>query len=59
MANWQARDKKVSKRRDVKDQKKFYNAPRMDKNKTHKLVMKERAKQRENGHEDEGEDRSP
>ena len=43
--NWQAREKKLNRRRDIKDQKKFYREPKPDKNKIHKLVIREKNKQ--------------
>ena len=55
MANkdWQAREKKLNRRRDIKDQKKFYNEPKADKNKAHKVMMKEKSRLQERGDEDE------
>ena len=56
MANWQAREQKLNRRRDVKEQKKFYSEPKSNKNKTHKSVMKEKFRQRERGEESEVEE---
>ena len=55
MANkdWQAREKKLTKRKDIKTQKKFYKEPKPDKNRDHKIVMREKFRRQERSEEDE------
>ena len=53
--DWQAREKKLNKRRDIKEQKRFYKELKPDQTKVHKAVMKEKDKQRERSNEDEDE----
>jgi len=51
--DWQAREKKLNRRRDIKEQKKFYREPKADKTKVHKLIMREKIKQQERNDEDD------
>ena len=55
MAKWQNRDKKITKRRNIKEQQKFFRETKADKNKSNKLVMKEKQRQQDKQNEDDGE----
>ena len=55
MVKWQNRDKKLIRRRTIKEQHKFFKESKVDKNKSNKLVMKEKQRQQEKQNEDDGE----
>ena len=55
VVKWQNRDKKLIRRRTIKEQHKFFKESKVDKNKSNKLVMKEKQRQQEKQNEDDGE----
>ena len=55
VVKWQNRDKKLISRRTIKEQHKFFKESKVDKNKSNKLVMKEKQRQQEKQNEDDGE----
>ena len=55
MAKWQNRDKKITKRRTIKEQHKFFRESKVDKSKSNKMVMKEKQRQQDRQNEDDGE----
>ena len=55
VAKWQNRDKKITKRRTIKEQHKFFRESKVDKSKSNKMVMKEKQRQQDRQNEDDGE----
>ena len=55
VVKWQSRDKKLTKRRTIKEQHKFFKESKADKNKSNKLAMKEKQLQQDKQNEDDGE----
>ena len=55
MDKWKDRDKKLTKRRTMKEQQRFFRESQANKNTSNKLVMKEKQRQQEKQNEDDGE----
>jgi len=52
---WKDRDKKLTKRRTMKEQQRFFRESQANKNTSNKLVMKEKQREQDKQNEDDGE----
>ena len=55
MDKWKDRDMKLTKRRTMKEQQRFYRESQANKNTSNKLVMKEKQREQDKQNEDDGE----
>ena len=55
MDKWKDRDMKLTKRRTMKEQQRFFRESQANKNTSNKLVMKEKQREQDKQNEDDGE----